>query len=83
MQSCCTQSAMTYGCNKSKKLKSFVDFTWGIFLSKNKINQTNVLELKVISCILINHLHDLLLKGFDNKDAYSLPVVVITFSHKE
>lgn len=60
-----------------------MDFTWGIFLSKNKINQTNVLELKVIPYILINHLHDLLLRGFDNHDAYSLLVVVVTFSHKE
>lgn len=45
-----------------------MDFTWGIFLSKNKINQTNVLELKVISYILINHLNNLLLKGFGNQD---------------
>lgn len=60
-----------------------MDFTWGIFLSKNKINQINVLELKVIPYILINHLHHLLLKGFDNQDAYSLLVVVVAFSHKE
>lgn len=81
MQSCCTLSAMTYGCNKSKKLKSFVDFTWGIFFKKIK-NQKNVLEIKVMSNILIKHLHDLLLKGFDNQDAYILHVVIITFSRK-
>lgn len=33
-----------------------------------------------MSNILINNLHDLLLKGFDNQDAYSLHVVIITFS---
>lgn len=72
---------MTSGCNKSKKLKSFVDFTRGIFKKIITIkNQTNVLEIKVMSNILINNLHDLLLKGFDNQDAYSLHVVIITFS---
>lgn len=46
-----------------------MDFTWGIFLSKNKKkNQTNVLELKVISYVLVDHLHDLLLKGFGYQD---------------
>lgn len=35
-----------------------------------------------MSDILINHLHDLLFRGFDNQDAYTLHVVIITFSRK-
>lgn len=83
MQSCCTQSTMTYGCNKSKKMTSFMDFTWGIFLKKKNLKSEKCFGNKtVMSNTLINHLHDLPLKDFDNQDVYTLHVVIITFSHK-
>lgn len=82
MQSCCTKSTMTYGCNKSKKLKSFVDFTWGIFVKKKKKSEKHFGKKTVTSNVLINHLHDLPLKGFDCQDVYTLHVVILTFPHK-
>ena len=54
----------------------------GDYFLKEIKNQAEVLEIKAMSNILINHLHGLLLKGFDNQDAYPLHVVIATFSCK-
>lgn len=61
-----------------------MDFTWGIFLKKNKNKKSQICfgNKTVTSNILINHLRGLLLKGFDNQDAYTSHVVIITFSRK-